>query len=422
MSENRPTVWYIAAGYKLPAGIEAYLLHYATEIRNHGFEPRIIVFEPLPRIRHRFLEALDARRIPIESLYAHCRLCIALQFAFLLIPWSLAWWLKTRQFPKPEWLRVWLTKHAGVRRLRKMIRDQRPDIVHVKGRLITEAWHVFPPERTIYQHALMGTVDPSWAIPELQAFRKFVGRIARVFVQSPNIARTMAREFGILRPIDVIFTMAPDEAGGGLPVESRTAGLTPRISASGVRADLRFGILCRFTEQKGIQYILEALKAFRDRHGDVIFTFAGLGPLEEQIRSFTGMHGLGNVRIVRVLSPVEVLKDMDVFVHPGLDDAMPVSIVEALMCGVPCVGSNVGGVPDLVREGVEGYIVEPASAAQILEAMERFASLQPMELMEFRRRARQRYEEACTPAVVGAIIARHYREILEECGNTKGNA
>ena len=70
MSSRRCSAWYLAAGYALPAGIEAYLLHYATELRHHGFDTWIIVFEPLPKVPHRFLVALRERGIAIESLFA----------------------------------------------------------------------------------------------------------------------------------------------------------------------------------------------------------------------------------------------------------------------------------------------------------------------------------------------------------------
>jgi glycosyltransferase involved in cell wall biosynthesis len=177
-------------------------------------------------------------------------------------------------------------------------------------------------------------------------------------------------------------------------------------------ATLRFGILCRFAPQKGIAYILEALRIFRERHGIVQFTFAGQGPMEAEIRQFVDSHALPHVHIERVRSASEILSGMDVFVHPGLDDAMPVSLVEALMCGVPCIATRVGGVPDLIRDGMEGLLIEPASAGQILQAMERFAAMSPAERLGFRQRARARYEECCLPEKVGALVADHYRQIL----------
>ncbi len=436
----RPTVWYVAAGYLLPAGIEAYLLHYATELRRQGFDPRILVFQPLPREKHRFLAALEERGIPIDSLFTMAAPRARLRAALLWGPWRL-WAALRGHSAGGRSLFAWALKREAVALLSRMIRREQPDIIHVKGRVITEAWPVFPSDRTIYQHALMGTVDPSWEPCEVEAFRAFANRIARIFVQGPGIAPVMARSFGITRPIDTVFTMAPDEFRSltvseygsdrvsecgrvGVSECSEGAGSssitpkprdadTPIPPHSDTPSSCRFGIVCRFTEQKGIAYILEALRLFRDRHGDVRFTFAGQGPLEETIRAFAARHGLANVRVARVEQLAGALADMDVFVHPGLDDAMPVSLVEALMFGVPCIGTRVGAVPDLIRDGVEGLLIEPASAEQIFVAMERFARMPPGEFSAFRQRARARYVEACRPEVVGAVVAGHYRQIME---------
>ncbi len=400
-NRSRPLVWYLAAGYLLPAGIEAYLLHYTTELRNQGFDTRIVVFQPLPEVEHRFLKALRDRGIPILSLYHACRWHVRLTLALTLVPWSVSRGLSRTQ--KSGWLdlRTHLRKKYAVARLRKLLKQDRPDVVHVKGRIIVEAFAALPVERTLYQHTLMGTVDPSWTPPEVKDFRSFLNRIARIFVQGSSIAETMTREFGIERPIEVIPTMVPDECGEPSDNSDSRGGDVPQ-----------FGIVCRFTEQKGIRYILDALVAFRERHGVARFLFAGMGPLEDYIREFASGHGLEHVIVRGVEDPVAVLRELDVFVHPGLDDAMPVSIVEALMCGVPCIASTVGATPELVRGGIEGYLIPPADSNAILQAMEKCAAWSTEERREFRRRARGRYVDVCLPSTVGKTVARYYREIM----------
>jgi glycosyltransferase involved in cell wall biosynthesis len=353
-------------------------------------------------------------------------------------------------------------------------------------------------------------VDPSWEPQEVEVFSAFLNRCARIFVQGEGIAKTFAESFRASRPIDVVPTMVPDEVRcqvsgvrcqmsevGRQRSEHQTPGTKHQASQTNSRSPipnlesrisnppphsgsaLRFGIICRFTEQKGIKYILEALKMFREKHGEVHFVFAGQGPLEPMIRDFArmiaekekkeleqppspGRHGEpwkaakgtngrvgaesgrfsgdiddssagaalpphppsfpslssvqnSSVRIIPVCTVVEVFKDLDVFVHPGLDDAMPVSIVESLMCGAPVIGSSVGATPELVRDGVEGFIVPPADAGAIFEAMDRFAAMGADELTRLRRAARARYEEKCTPARVGGQVAAIYRGVMEAC-------
>ena len=462
-------VWYVAAGYRLPAGIEAYLLHYATEMRRHGFRTEILVFQPLPRVPHRYLQALQERGIRIRSLYDQCRWQVWGRVAATTLPWLVRALIRTRRLPRVgDWV-VWQYKRCAVRRLARLIRREQPDIIHVKGRLIAEAWPVLPTGRTVYHHALSGTVDPSWTAADVAAFRVFANRIARIFAPGQGVAATLAREFGLTRPVDALFAMAPDETRGA-PRETtherpetsdqrpqtrdrgqdetldhrpetidqgnemeRSSSSQQRTDVYGLKSEvhglrsnvcglqsavcgLRFGILCRFTDQKGIAHILEALRMFRDTHGEADFTFAGQGPLEPAIREFARQHGLSRVRVCPVPSVPEVMQALDVFVHPGLDDAMPVSIVEALMFGVPCIATRVGGVPDLLRDGIEGILIAPGAAAPIHQAMARFAGLAAAEFQAYRERARARYVEVCRPAVVGAQVARHYAAILSATG------
>ena len=180
---------------------------------------------------------------------------------------------------------------------------------------------------------------------------------------------------------------------------------------------LRFGMLCRMTPEKGIHDLLSALRLYRDRRGAVDFLLAGGGALEAEVRACVSQHALQGVRVVSTFeSPVELLRTMDVFVHPSLSDAMPMAIAEALMCGLPCIVTRIGGIPDLVRDGQEGYLIEPGQPAQIVAAMERFQDMTPDGRAAFARRARARYEEVCRPDRVGAIVAGHYRQILAESG------
>lgn len=399
----------MAAGYGLPAGIEAHILHYATEMRNHGFDTKVVVFFELPKPKHRFLVALEERSIPVVSLESLAMFRARVEMIALFLPWFTYMLLAKRRWPDFSSFKLWVLGDAEIGELRRRLARDKPDIIHIFGRLSTHAWALFPPDRTIFHEMMTGTVDQYWTEDELTDFRAFAENIARYFTPGSGVAENVRREFGIKRHIDMIFTMAPDEVGGQVSHLCQGFG-----GQAGVPRTIRFGILCRFAEQKGIRYLLEAIKQYRDRYGDVHFTFAGQGELEPIIREFVDSSGLRNVQIIRVNSAPEILKDIDVFVHPSVDDAMPVSIAEALMCGCPCIVCRVGGVPDLVRDGVEGFLIKPGRADQIMDRMERFATMAEEEFIAFQKRARARYEEVCRPEKVGKVVADHYRAILKE--------
>ncbi len=469
-------ILYLASGYLLPAGIEAYLLHYATEVRQFGCEAKIIVFKPLPKVPHRYLQALYDRDIPIESLDSQVMLWAKLLTALSWLPWFLSMKLRGKSIAGGALYYWWLARLSVVR-LKRVIQKDNPDVVHIQGRLPHLAWNAIPTHNCIYHHQMQGTVDSAWLPYEVDAFRTFVEQIPYIFVPGANVGRTFRRCFQIQHETTEVFTIAPDEAGGKAEIGKQKAeirvgsaglnhedtktrretedgrlktedgrqrtevgclrsdpcNLPPSTKDYGPRttdqgpiskslqssvfslqsgSELRFGILCRFVNQKGIVYILEALKSLKPTYGDLNFTFAGQGPLEEEILRYADDNGLAGVCVIPVPSPAAVLRDMDVFVHPGVDDAMPVSIVEALMFGLPCVVSDVGGCPDLVREGIEGFVIPAADASAIAGAMRMFLDMEPAAFSAMQRSARERYETCCRPEVVMQQVVGIYREIV----------
>jgi len=416
---SRPKVWYLAFGYPRPRGIEVYLLHYATEMRRQGFDPHIVVFDALPAESHWCLKALRQRRVPIESLEDDTRRMRGVrQFAALVV--GTLWGWVRRRSPGREALRRAWTKRVCIRRLKRRLAAGSPDIIHVKGRVIAETWDVLPPERTVLHIATSGRRDASWCDAEVDAFRAFAHRAARIFAPGQGVADTFSREFGITRPVDSIATMSPDLFGvdrARATLDALHAG-----SAGPARPARRFGTLCRFSPGKGIEQILEVLGRFRDTGVDVPFTFAGDGELEAKIREFVVSRELRNVRVERVLSATAAMDLMDVFVLPSESEAMPLVIVEALMCCRPCIATRVGGVPDLLRNGVEGILVDPCDPTQLFEAVQTFMEQDSRTFAEYAERARSRYAAACAPERVGQQVAVHYRAVIATAARQVGGS
>ena len=399
---SAPIVWYMAQGYPWRGGHEAHILHYATELRKHGFNTGVVVPDSLPRNEHLFMSLLRERGIPLESLADGVRLKVAVAFRLLVVPWCLLQVLRGAE-SSPHAFRSYLSSRFAARALERKISRESPDLIHIFGRLADNLWNRIPPGRTVFHHATEGRVDSHWTDSELSRFGTFVGAAALNFAPGRGVAENVRREFGVERRIDPIFTICPD--GTGEALDRR------RMEFDG--STVRFGILCRMIPEKGIKYLLEALRTYRDRHGDVRFLFAGKGVLEPMIAEFISRHNLLHVeQLSEFASPVEVMTRIDVLVHPSVTDAMPMVIAEALMCGCPCIVTDVGGIPDLVRDGKEGFVIEPGEADRIVGRMEHFAGMTAADFEGYARRARLRYEEVCRPESVGKTVANHYRRAL----------
>jgi glycosyltransferase involved in cell wall biosynthesis len=103
---------------------------------------------------------------------------------------------------------------------------------------------------------------------------------------------------------------------------------------------------------------------------------------------------LGAERRERVL---ELLQSADVFVMPsvispdGRRDGIPVALMEAMATCLPVVATRVSGVPELVEEGVTGWLVEPSDVGALADAIEEIAR-DPVAARELGRRARARVQ------------------------------
>lgn len=70
----------------------------------------------------------------------------------------------------------------------------------------------------------------------------------------------------------------------------------------------------------------------------------------------------------------QLLQDANLFVLPSHDEALPMAILEAMASGLPIVSTTVGGIPELVREGVNGYMVKPGDVAALADRLARLAA------------------------------------------------
>ncbi len=402
-------IWLMAAGFGVPGGIEAHIVHYAAELRRRGWNPQVVIFADFPTPAHRFMAALDAAAVPRQSLNRLARRRTLARFAVRVLPWMLVQLVKGRR-PQPRLLLSWLASQGQIARLNRLLVDSPPDVIHIFGRLPHPAWAALPADRTIFHQMMTGDIDGIWTEAELAAFAGFCERCAAVLAPGEGVIANLRRYFGLQCDILPVATLCPDALG-----PAPAAALIEQRRAAAPRP-LRFGVICRLTEQKGIAYLLEALVAYQARYGEVHFAFAGEGELEATIRAAVQQHGLRQVTLERVLDPVAFLSTIDVFVHPSIGDAMPMAIAEALMCALPCVVSRVGGCPDLVREGVEGFVIEPRRPEAILECLIRFTEMSADERAAFGQRARQRYEAVCLPAAVGAVVGAVYERIWGGAG------
>jgi glycosyltransferase involved in cell wall biosynthesis len=127
-------------------------------------------------------------------------------------------------------------------------------------------------------------------------------------------------------------------------------------------------------EPKGIQYMLKALPAILEKNPDTHYLIVGDGDYGDPLRNLAkGLAIQEHVTFAGRRTDIPaILSISDVFVLPTLKDALPTVLIEALAAGIPIVASNIGGVPEIVEDGVNGLLVSPENPAELTHACLQF--------------------------------------------------
>lgn len=138
--------------------------------------------------------------------------------------------------------------------------------------------------------------------------------------------------------------------------------------------DIVIGAVARVQDVKNHRSLVAAFAQLRARLPRLRLSIVGDGPLFAAIRTQVAEGGLQDV----VWLPgaradvADLLHGFDIFALPSLAEGTPVSLLEAMACALPSVCSRVGGIPEVITDGVHGTLV-PVDVAALAEALARYA-------------------------------------------------
>ncbi|MFZ2386065.1 MAG: glycosyltransferase family 4 protein [Candidatus Omnitrophota bacterium] len=172
-----------------------------------------------------------------------------------------------------------------------------------------------------------------------------------------------------------------------------------RSSEKSARSDLRqslglpegriIGTIGRLSDVKGHLYFIEAMPDISRAFPGAAFLIVGEGRMKEAIVARARERGVLNKLYLRdsVSDTRQALWAMDVFVMPSLSEGLGLSLMEAMSCALPAVGSDVGGIRTLIRHGDNGLLVKPADPPALAAAVKTLlADEQMMSVMGARAR------------------------------------
>jgi len=322
----------------------------------------------------------------------------------------------------PEMEREVSLRHdaRSIQRLAEIIREERPHVLHTHtakagaiGRaaaLLAGGAHPPVVIHTFHGHVLKGYFGAG----RTAFFREVERRLARVsdvlVAVSPEVRDELV-ELGV----------APREKFAvirlGIPLEERLGDPTADLDYRrlyGIPEDaFVVGWVGRMTGVKDTASTLEILRAARDRGVDAVLCLVGDGPDRGRLEEVA--HDLGIARHCFFVGYQEDVAGyyrlFDAFLLPSVNEGTPVSAIESLASGTPVVANRVGGVPDVVRDGVDGFLVEAGDVEGAAERLARLAG-DPMLRARLGEAGRERVLRRYSVSRLVDDVDRLYRSVL----------
>lgn len=131
-------------------------------------------------------------------------------------------------------------------------------------------------------------------------------------------------------------------------------------------------LLGRLAIEKGHELLLEAIRLLGPSGARITLLFAGVGPLETELRKRCERDGVTHrVRFLGYQRDIKkLLAAADLVALPSVSEGLPLAAVEALAAGRPIVATRTGGIPEVVIDGQTGLLVPPGDAAALGKAIQ----------------------------------------------------
>lgn len=376
--------WFADAG-----GMEQHVVNLGRALVRQGVEVEVFSQMPVHRRSH-YLHQLREAKIPLHSppgwtrRIAHSkdlRKNVRRIFWLLLSPPILAQrlWRKIRGGPIPHQdmtdqvnnivffdFSRWLARRTLDRRHRKAPAD----LVHVHGFRLDHVWALrWARSRRIpsmyTEHGTISDWDGLWENDAAEGVRH-ADIIACVSKRSrESLYKFIPKETSVRIVPHIVDDPAAAAAGNGSNRDMD--GSSP----------VRLTCVARLQQEKGGVSLVRAMRRVADRLPETRLALAGDGPDREALRELAASLGLEENIIFRGrFAPRDLpllMEETDIVVLPSLTEGLPLTLLEAMAFAKPIVATRVGGIPELIRHGENGLLVEPGDEEALADALLRLA-------------------------------------------------
>ncbi|MGD2152841.1 MAG: glycosyltransferase family 4 protein [Gemmatimonadales bacterium] len=188
-------------------------------------------------------------------------------------------------------------------------------------------------------------------------------------------------------------------------------------AAAARAADRPRGLALRGLARKyGLDVAIAAFAGLQETELTIVGTGPDAGLLRRQIDASSAAVTLQERAVPHAEVPT-LMNEYDYFVAPARTEAQGVAMCEAMACGLPVVAARAGGIPEFVRDGVDGYLVERSDAASLRQAVLALAS-DRRRLRAMGQNARDHVVERCAAETVIPAELELLSAAVEDGGNS----
>jgi glycosyltransferase involved in cell wall biosynthesis len=297
---------------------------------------------------------------------------------------------------------------ASVNAFRRLFMQERPQIVHTHASLSARIAAKLTGVKAII-HTKHCLDSPRTGIKKAVAARINNQLSSRIIAVSKAVEKNLL-EMGIPKnKIQVIY--------GGVQVVK----ILPKEDIVQLRAsygisekDIVFGMAARLSEVKGHQYLIQAADQVLKKRKDVKFIIAGTGPLEHKLKKMVqDLKIEDSVVFTGFIKDVEnIYNIMDVNMITSSSEALCLSLIEGMSLGKPMIGTEVGGVPELVIQNQTGLLVPVADVEALAGAIEELAGNSELR-SSMGQNAEKMMMEKFSASEMTAEIYKLYQEVVK---------
>ncbi len=177
---------------------------------------------------------------------------------------------------------------------------------------------------------------------------------------------------------------------------------------------LKLGILGRLVPLKNVGAVLKAVAGLAEREIEVHVEIAGSGPSEPELRDLAkNLEITRRVRFLGWQTDISgLLKSWDILVVPSMEEGVPISALEAMAAARPVVASRVGGLGELVVDGVTGVLVPAGDTDALIACLANLAK-DRQQLVIMGREGWKRVHEHFSAELMARRTAELYDRLLK---------